>query len=187
MKRRELLALLGSGASASVLSLLSPTERLELGKRVHRRLRGTAAAESPRALDSTQHQLVSTIADLILPRTDTPGATDVGVPQFIDLLLAEWYTAEERGDFLAGLSDLEERCRRRYGAPFAELSEERRVELLRALDGKPGEKRTAEQSFGRLKSLTLYGYFTSEPVMKEVLKSPVIPGRYSGCFPLGQS
>src|SRR4051812_3904635 len=33
-----------------------------------------------------QSAIVSAVADRILPRTDTPGAVDVGVPAFIDLL-----------------------------------------------------------------------------------------------------
>ena len=48
------------------------------------------------ALSLEQLELVATIADHILPETDTPGARAVGVHEFIDAMLAEAYAAEER-------------------------------------------------------------------------------------------
>ena len=39
--------------------------------------------------------------------------------------------------------------------------------------------------FGQLKELTIWGYFTSEIVVTQVLhESPLGPGRYEGCVPL---
>src|SRR5204862_297305 len=48
--------------------------------------------------------LAGAVADRILPRTDTPGAADVGVPAFIDLLYAEFMTPDERQMLAAGLA-----------------------------------------------------------------------------------
>ena len=45
-----------------------------------------AAPAKPRFLSASQFGTVTTIAERILPRTDTPGALDVGVPAFIDLM-----------------------------------------------------------------------------------------------------
>jgi hypothetical protein len=44
-----------------------------------------------------------------------------------------------------------------------------------------GERGSAEAEFGRLKSLVIYGYFTSERVVKDVTRNPIIPGRFDGC------
>ena len=46
---------------------------------------------------------VTAMADQILPKTDTPGALDVGVPAFIDRMLAGYYTDKERGIIRGGL------------------------------------------------------------------------------------
>ena len=47
---------------------------------------------------------------MIIPETDTPGATSVKVPEFIDLILTEWASDDERAAFLAGLSDIDARA-----------------------------------------------------------------------------
>ena len=58
------------------------------------------AAATPGAkavfLSPAQLDLVTAIAERILPRTDTPGATDVGVPAFVDLMLGNYSTETER-------------------------------------------------------------------------------------------
>src|SRR5213595_917991 len=58
--------------------------------------RAPAGAWQPRALTPDQADLVATIAEHILPETDTPGARAVGVHRFIDAMLAESYGPEDR-------------------------------------------------------------------------------------------
>ena len=93
MQRRQALGILGRMAVVPALSHL-PLERLyALGRETHRRL-----GESPvlRILDPHQHETVAAVAELIIPETDTPGARAAGVSEFIDLIVAEWYTEEQR-------------------------------------------------------------------------------------------
>ena len=85
-------------------------------------------------LDREHQELTSTLVNLIIPETDTPGARAAGVPQFIDKLLAGWMDEAERARFLAGLADVDARARRQYGAHFLDLDAEQRVALLTVLD-----------------------------------------------------
>src|SRR6059058_958342 len=75
-------------------------------------------AWAPRALSSDQLELAATIAEHILPETDTPGARSVGVHRFIDAMLADSYPTEQRQRFLAGLGDVDARAQRTCGRPF---------------------------------------------------------------------
>ena len=181
MNRRDLLALVGATALSSVAAPLSAEQRVELGRRIHHRL---ASGQAGQALDAARMALVGALADTIIPRTDTPGATDVGVPAFVDLLLAEWYTPEERDGFVAGLDALAARCREAAGGEFSSLDAAGRERFVGTLDGVTGQPRSAEAAYGRLKSLAVYGYFTSREVQTRVLKTPMIPGRFEGCVPL---
>src|SRR3989442_15315431 len=96
MNRREVLLLLAGTAAL-------PDQLLAVGRAVHKRVR----AGILRALTPHQNETVATIAELILPKTDTPGARDAGVPAFIDVMLAEWVGDEERKMFTAGLAGVE--------------------------------------------------------------------------------
>lgn len=176
MDRRDLLRLL---AAASALPFLPrPADATSLGRLLHR-----TAALLPRVLTPDQHQLVSALADLILPRTDTPGATDVGVTPFIDGLLADWFPEDERHQFLAGLDQLDRRAVQQYRGSFPTLDPDTQLAFAATLDGMEGAPGSAEASFSRLKELTVYGYFTSKTVARDILQDPVIPGRFEGCVP----
>src|SRR5438445_12210901 len=85
MNRREVLLLLaGTGAI--------PDQLLAIGRTVHKRVR----AGTLRALNAHQNQTVATIAELIIPKTDTPGPPEPGVPEFIDVMLARFADDDHR-------------------------------------------------------------------------------------------
>jgi Gluconate 2-dehydrogenase subunit 3 len=180
MNRREVLHLLSGIAVSPVLASASPEGLWDLGRAIHARL----ASRSGRSLGPDQMELVTRITDLIFPETSTPGATSVKVPEFIDLLLTEWYPATERDRFLQGLADIDARGRRDHGGVFLDLRAADQSALLHALDGLKGAQGSAEDAFTTLKQLTIYGYFTSEVVMKDVIHYQVIPGRFDGCIPV---
>jgi hypothetical protein len=174
MQRRNLLRLLGAAAALPLLP--GSGDALQLARTVH-----AGGARGLQRLTADQAALVTLLSDMIIPRTDTPGASDVQVTAFIDHLLAEWYRPDEVDPFLAGLEALDARARTEHGQRFVDLAEPARVALLTAIDRGKGERGSAEAAFARLKSLTVYGYFTSERVMTEVTREPMIPGRFDGC------
>jgi hypothetical protein len=96
--------------------------------------RAPAAAWRPRALSAPQHGLVVAVAEHILPRTDTPGATDAGVGAFVDAMLADDYPAAERSRFLAGLAHFDRRAQQAYRAPFLGGTPAQQLALVVALD-----------------------------------------------------
>src|ERR1044071_6373852 len=127
MHRRQALRLL---ASAATLPLLS-REAFSLFQAVHDKLPEKAALK---ALNSHQNDTVTTIAELIIPQTTTPGAKAARVNEFIDLMVAEWYDDEEKAIFLDGLADVDARTRGLYGKDFIQCDEKQQTELLQALD-----------------------------------------------------
>ena len=73
------------------------------------RLKPGTASSSASAFSDAQRRIVSAVAEVIIPRTDTPGAIDAGVPHFIELMVADWLNDQERDIFFAGLKRLEYR------------------------------------------------------------------------------
>jgi hypothetical protein len=184
MHRREALRFLGAAALAPLLTPLSAKERWALGRELHSRL---AAGQAGRALSAEQMELVRALADTILPRTETPGALEVGAPDFVDLLLAEWYPEEERKQLLAGLDALDVKCRENQGKPFAELevAGAGRTAFLAMVDKENGDPGTLGDSYQRIKHQLIFGFLTSQPIAAIVNTTPIIPGRFDGCIPIG--
>lgn len=177
MNRRDLLELIGAASVVPILAPLAPERRLSMGRAVHARLAGREL----RTLSPQQNAVVTRLAEIIIPETDTPGATTAKVNEFVDLLLTEWYSTTDRDQFLAGLADIDARGVQAHGAGFADLGAEHQIAIVRSLDGERGPDGSGESAFRTLKGLTVYGYFTSEIVVKDVLKNQLIPGRFDGC------
>lgn len=172
MQRREAVRLLGVIAAVPFLPQTAEAAT-ELAERIHRQVQGGGGF---RTLSAAQQRIVARIADTIIPATDTPGALDVQVPQFIDHIMTDWASPGERALFLAGLGELEGRVEGLDGAAF--------VELLRTLDRERTARAGSGHAFGRIKSLTVYGYFTSQVVQRDVLKTAMAFATYTPCAPV---
>ena len=174
MERRDLLRAL---ASATALIVLPNNKALAAWSRV------AAGFRSPNGLNDAQMTLVRAVADTIIPRTDTPSATDVGVHGFVDVIVSEYAKDEERTKYLAGLDAIDARAMSESRVVFADLSPEARGKMIESLESGPRDVEPA-QTYWRLKGLVVHGYFTSEPVMKDVLKVKVMPGKFEGAAPV---
>jgi hypothetical protein len=132
-----------------------------------------AAAIAPRALTagvespSLSQQLGSSNADMltaacgrIIPRTDTPGAIEAGVPDYIADVLQNVYLREEALQFADRLSRMAAQVREQTGDSFTALAPADQDAYLRGMENSVDDI-TAEL-FNELRQLTVYGYYTSE-------------------------
>ena len=140
------------------------------------------------ALDAPQQELISALVDQIIPATDTPGASEAGVPQFIDKMMADWYEAEDRDAFLAELATVDSRAE---GGSFIGLADDARAALVTEMDAeayapRPDDAPPGTPFFRQLKELTLAGYYTSEVGATQELQWNAAPGRYDADVPLSE-
>jgi hypothetical protein len=143
-----------------------------------------AGAATPVFLNPDQLAVAAAAAERILPRTDTPGAIDVGVPAFIDLMAGRYLSPAEQRMFTAGLADLDNASRTAHGRRFAQLAAaEQDVQLRRLAEASQARDRTF---FHQIRELTLLGYFTSEQVGRNVTHYDPVPGPFLGCIPLAE-
>jgi hypothetical protein len=133
---------------------------------------------------AAQGALVSAAAERILPRTDTPGAVDAGVPGFIDRFYGEFMSPAERQLLGSALDEIEKAATTAHGAPFAALTAAQQDSVLRSVAAAQQDRDPS--SFGLLRSVTVLGYFTSEQVGKNVLHYDPVPGAYDSCVPIDQ-
>ena len=190
MERRQVVRFLGAALALPFLPR-SAAAAIELGEQLHLRIGDAKGDVAFRTLNTAQQALVTEIAEMIIPESDTPGAKSVKVPEFIDLILSEWASDKEKAMFLAGLGDIDAKAaafgvQQQSGttaARFVELPAARKAELLTALDAERASKTGAALAFARLKHLTVYGYFTSKPVQVNVLNTRMFFDGYHGDVP----
>ncbi|HET9662657.1 MAG TPA: gluconate 2-dehydrogenase subunit 3 family protein [Burkholderiales bacterium] len=156
----------------------------------------TAAEWKPAFLTQAQAALVAEVAEIMIPRTDTPGAKDVGIATFIDKMMKDTYSKAEQQRFIAGLADFEAQAKREHGRAFVELEPAQRAALVKqAHDPAVEADRESTVPLDKrrrpfiltMKELTLLGYFTSEPGATQVLQYRPVPGAYQACIPLAQA
>lgn len=92
------------------------------------------AAWSPRTLTADQYALASALVEHIIPRTDTPGAKDAGVPRFLDDLLTDHYRAPERSRVIAGLQGVDVRAMRKHKKKFLATTRAQQIAILTEMD-----------------------------------------------------
>ena len=176
MHRRELLR---AAAAAAALSLL-PGEAHAAWSRVANK----SSQQPATSLTAAQRATLGALADAIIPRTDTPSATDVGVLAWIDVIIADYYTSDDRALLLTGLDAIDAMARQGAGQPFSALTGAPLVAIMTALDVPSDRTLPAVRGYQRAKGLVIHGYFTSERVQKDVLKNEIMPGRFVGDAPM---
>jgi gluconate 2-dehydrogenase gamma chain len=156
----------------------------------------TSAGSKPSILSPPQMGIVSAVAEIMIPRTDTPGAIDVGVPGFIDLMLKDVYAPKDRTRYLTGLADFDAAAQAEQGKKFVALEPAQQAAHVRKFhDAAVAEERRLEHPDAVLqrpfilmtKELTLLGFFTSQVGATQVLQYVAVPGSYHACLPVEQA
>lgn len=159
MKRRKFL--FAAGAIATIPLLPHVASKIWI--------RVATAYPPTGGLGDPQLALISALADTIIPRTETPSATDVGVPAWVNFMVTEYLTDAERAEFLGGIYSIDRLAMDRQGVPFAMTSADQRKQLMGTL-----EHRTLYERFvmhlDRPSKLTwLMSHLTGYSVFKQMM------------------
>lgn len=172
----KLAGLCGLALSGDALAALAGSAKANTSK---------AATSAPGLLSPEALALTAVLAEHIIPATDTPGALAVGAHRTIDHMLLACATASEQKSFVDGLARVDALAMEADGKRFRALAPKRRVALLQALDAGTAPFNGDDQLFFRkLKSYTLFAYYTSEAGATRELAYLPVPGGFKGNFPL---
>lgn len=154
------------------------------------------------SLNEVQRKILAEVAEHIIPKTDTAGAKEAGVPAFIEMMLKDCYKTPEHNSFLAGLNDLDNK-------KFLNQDNAKQIELLKQVEtdtkdlmkayqvkqikvGDGVDKETVDGKVGvpfwrLMKELTLLGYYTSEKGLTASFDYQPIPGKFEATkYKVGQ-
>jgi gluconate 2-dehydrogenase gamma chain len=187
MDRRSLLqnafALVGAGAALSACDF------------------STLGSKGEFSFTEAQRALVSAIADTVVPKTDTPGALEAGVPKAFEGLLSNWANHESKEALLAAADKIDSAANTAKGKGFADLSPAERASVLLPIDTNafkeipnPSKSPAAAPAFAnpnvmdpdyaRLKSLLFVLYYTSEAALTQEVPYNHNPGKYRASMPV---
>jgi len=190
MDRRKALKKTGllAGAAIAIPSMLSLLQSCKDESRLD---------WQPLFFTEDEAKTLSTLVDMILPRTDTPGALDVKADLFIDKVISKTYDEEGQKHMRSEIAAFNEDCKKNFGNVFIDLDESQRIEVLKAAEKSSGKfnpgvwgKTIGEQEpigfYRSIKSMAIWAYFTSEEIGENVLSYDPVPGNFEACIPVSE-
>ena len=165
MNRRDLLkkgvyGLAGVTLSSTLISTLQSCSSIE--------------KYSPLYFSKTEFSLLSNIVDFLIPKTETPGALEMKVPQFIDIIISETYNNESKNNFSNKLKLLIED----FKSNNIDLSNYNSMKSKFVNDF---NNKTHQEIYNQIRDLTVWGFKTSKEIALNVLNYNPIPGYQLGC------
>lgn len=200
INRRELLkktvaSLTGVASVSSLVALISACEKSALHDSSQFPGNKNSDFFSPH-----QIQTVSLLAEIIIPETDTPGAITAGVPGFIESIIKDVFSSEDKEMFNDGLFSLDLFCTKLYEKNYVDIPAHKQIKIANHFNMANTKKnvefkqvllnksrvagKTLESAlnyFAVIKELTIFGFYTSEVGATQVLQYNPVPGRFDGC------
>lgn len=182
MKRRDALKNIGLAAGFAVvapsfLSLIQSCSKAELWV--------------PSFLNSEEQTFLINIVDIILPKTeDTPSATEVKVPQFIDKYINEVLEIEDQEITKQAFTNAIAILNPDENTSIGDVNKEKYIALLdkyllledeideERVANPEGELMTTSEFLGQIKWLTINAYTNSENVGENILIYDPVPTEY---------
>lgn len=127
-----------------------------------------------RFFDATQYRLLEEVTDIMIPRTDTPGAVDAGVPAAFDALMKNWASRRTQRQFRNLLKEFDKAARKHDGKNLLALDRDRRTEVLIAYD----KANATEAVYKKFRELVLTLYYMSEVGATQELTYEHVPGQW---------
>jgi len=139
----------------------------------------------PVLFSDTQFISLEKLVDTILPKTDSPSASEVGVHRMIDAM-TECYDQKEKAKYKNGFEALLSHLKEKAGnIQFSSLPEEERIKILKQLDTQDDDN-LAKIGYLQLKQQTIAYYLNTEEIATNYLNYDPVPGDYIGCINLSE-
>ena len=184
MNRRDAVGAIATGATAALLDW-TPAQAATALERSRTALR--SGQFQPRFFTAHEWETVRVLVDLIIPRDARSGsATDAGVPEYMDFLLADG-SDDQRTAFRGGLSWIDIECRKRFGKTFLECAANQRTTVLDAIAfpaKAPQDLSHGVAFFNRFRDLTASGFWSSKMGVADLqyMGNTFVPA-WTGCPP----
>lgn len=172
MERREVIKLV-TLATGSVLSLPLLNSLLVSCQDVPVKDEG---AYTQHFFNNDDFDFVKEIVDVILPKTDSPSATEVGVHQIIDTMVGTVYSESTKKDYQTKFNSLKNAIK---------SSDKSLQEFLENLI-KTEEVSEQKKALTDIRQQVIAYYLSTEEISKNHLNYLPVPGKYEPCISLDE-
>ena len=143
------------------------------------------------AFTDAERATIEAIADIIIPTTDTPGATEAGAVQLLEDILFAVQSEEDQQDFLSKLEDFENQAASDLGMAFTEASSDQQVEYVQKVHDEAFAQELGwddpKPFMWQMKEGIVWTYFGTEVGMNQVQQFVLVPGRFDPCIPFSEA
>jgi hypothetical protein len=140
---------------------------------------------------------IAEVGETLIPRTDTPGAKDAKVEDFVIHCVQKMLLAKEANTFIDGLKFVDDYCKDHYKKSFVNCTTGDRIAAINAAKAIkiytqfPILNKVKTRLIGRhfvdlLKDMVSTGYCTSEIGATKGLAYEAVPVKFIACMPLAK-
>lgn len=126
--------------------------------------------------------VLDSLCDTMIPRTDTPGAVDAGVPAFLDALMVQWASPASQANLRKVVSGLGKTALTEMRRPFPAMPAADRTAWLARQDA--ALIAAKDPAYLQFKQLVLTAYYFSEAGATKELRYELVPGVWEPAVPV---
>lgn len=182
MNRRSAITSLLAISAAGALAACGPPERVIAAAD------GTDMdyASVTKFFSAKEMAFLSAMAGTIMPKTETAGAVEAGVPDALQDLASVWGDSGYRRYWREGIMSLQSALQSPEGEGFAAMAMPMREKVLRTFDANVFDDKVESQFYRDMKATILRAYYNTEAGASEELAYEPVPGEWIGCVPLSE-
>lgn len=146
----------------------------------------TGCVNSKRTFSLTKNDLIllNEISEVLLPESDTPGAREANVADFMKTIVSDFYNTAGQATFKAGINRIDEISNELYKTDFIDLTDDNKNTLVMALEDQAQEHYSADKQgkhfYIMIKQLAIWGYLSSEVTAKQAFVFAPLIEKYKG-------
>lgn len=140
------------------------------------------------SLTGAQEKMLMQLTDLLIPKTNFVGATDVMATEFMLTMIDDCNPPDKQQIFIDGLVQFDKFSKDKYGKPFADCTPAIQKELLTAIESKKDIPENVAQFYATTKGYTLQAFMSGKEYLTDIAKYKMVPGsNFKGCVKVRQA
>lgn len=174
--RRKFLTRLGQVVGVSAAAAL--TTGANLSTAFAYQIRPDSEKSVGKVFSQSQMMTLRHMAAVILPKSDTPSGAELDCHGFLDNQLSICHTEQQQTEAKAIVDAIESHGMSNFSKSYYQLNTQQQTEMLREVEALKGFTEQQKHQFKFVKSLIVFGYFTTEVGIKQALRYDPVPGGF---------